>query len=126
MPSVVAEGRRVINNIERSATLFLVKNIFSFTLAVVTLIFTLPYPVTAAQMSLVNALTIGIPGFILAMEPNTSLVKGRFLPNVLYRALPGGLTDLLLILGIILSARCSVWTRHESTICTVVQASSGC
>ncbi|NCB50806.1 MAG: HAD family hydrolase [Clostridia bacterium] len=121
MPSVVAEGRRVINNIERSATLFLVKNIFSFTLAVITLIFTLPYPVTAAQMSLVNALTIGIPGFVLAMEPNTSLVKGRFLPNVLYRALPGGITDLLLILGVILF--CVVFGLESgmmSTICTVV------
>ncbi|HBR08402.1 MAG TPA: ATPase P [Clostridiales bacterium] len=121
MPSIVAEGRRVINNIERSATLFLVKNIFSFSLAVITLIFTLPYPVTAAQMSLVNALTIGIPGFVLAMEPNTALVKGRFLPNVLYRALPGGLTDLLLILGVVLF--CVVFQVHEdmmSTISTVV------
>ena len=72
MPSVVAEGRRVINNIERSASLFLVKNIFSFILAVITLVFTLPYPVTSAQMSLVSALTIGIPGFILAMEPNSA------------------------------------------------------
>lgn len=121
MPSVVGEGRRVINNIERSATLFLVKNIFSFTLAVITLIFTLPYPVTAAQMSLVNALTIGIPGFILAMEPNSSRVTGRFLPNVLYRALPGGLADLLLILGVVLF--CVVFRVSEgmmSTICTIV------
>jgi cation-transporting ATPase E len=121
MPSVVGEGRRVINNIERSATLFLVKNIFSFTLAVITLIFTLPYPVTAAQMSLVNALTIGIPGFILAMEPSAVRVKGKFLPNVLYRALPGGLTDLLLILGVILF--CVVFRVNEgmmSTICTIV------
>lgn len=121
MPSVVAEGRRVINNIERSATLFLVKNIFSFSLAVITLIFTLPYPVSAAQMSLVNALTIGIPGFILAMEPNTTLIKGRFLPNVLYRALPGGITDLLLILGVILFYMVfKVDVGVMSTICTVV------
>lgn len=121
MPSVVAEGRRVINNIERSASLFLVKNIFSFILAVITLVFTLPYPVTSAQMSLVSALTIGIPGFILAMEPNSARIKGKFLPNVVGRALPGGLTNLFLVLGAILF--CLVFELPEDmmgTICTVI------
>ena len=126
MPSVVAEGRRVINNIERSATLFLVKNIFSFLLAVLSLIFTLPYPVTSAQMGLVNALTIGIPGFILAMEPNSTRITGRFLPNVIYRALPGGLTDVVLVLGVILF--CMVFEVFEgmmSTICALMLAAVG-
>lgn len=121
MPSVVAEGRRVINNIERSAALFLVKNIFSFALAVISLIFTLPYPVTSAQMSLVSALTIGAPGFVLAMEPNTARIKGKFLPNVIYRALPGGLTDLILVLGVILF--CMVFKVGEnmmSTVCAII------
>ncbi len=121
MPSVVAEGRRVINNIERSATLFLVKNIFAFTLAVVSLIFTIPYPVTAAQMSLVNALTIGFPGFVLAMEPNKTRIRGRFLQNVFYRALPGGVTDVVLVLGVIVF--CLVFKVNEEmmgTICTLV------
>lgn len=121
MPSVVAEGRRVINNIERSAALFLVKNIFSFALAVISLIFTLPYPVTSAQMSLVSALTIGAPGFVLAMEPNTARIKGKFLPNVIYRALPGGLTDLILVLGVILF--CMVFQVGEnmmSTVCAII------
>lgn len=121
MPSVVAEGRRVINNIERSAALFLVKNIFSFSLAVISLIFTLPYPVTSAQMSLVSALTIGGPGFVLAMEPNTARIKGKFLPNVIYRALPGGLTDLILVLGVILF--CMVFDVGEnmmSTVCAII------
>ena len=102
MPSVVMEGRRVINNIERAAALFLVKNIFSFLLALISLFCSLPYPVTPAQLSLVSTLTIGIPSFVLALEPNDSLVKGRFLPNVIYRALPGGLTDLILVLGVLL------------------------
>ncbi len=78
MPSVVAEGRRVINNIERSASLYLVKNIFSFFLAFFTLFATLPYPFSPAQLTLVSAVTIGIPSFILAMEPNESLVKENF------------------------------------------------
>lgn len=126
MPSVVAEGRRVINNIERSASLFLVKNIFAFTMAVISLIFTLPYPVTAAQMGLVNSLTIGVPGFILAMEPNSTRIKGKFLPNVIYRAIPGGLTNVLLVMGVILF--CLVFEMSEdmmSTICTVILATVG-
>ena len=102
LPSVVAEGRRVINNIERSASLYLVKNIFTFVLSLITLFFTLPYPYTPAQLSLVNALTIGIPSFILAMEPNESLVKGKFLRNVLFRALPAAMTDLAMVVGILL------------------------
>lgn len=121
MPSVVAEGRRVINNIERSAALFLVKNIFSFALALISLIFTLPYPVTSAQMSLVSALTIGAPGFVLAMEPNISRIKGKFLPNVIYRALPGALTDLFLVLGVILF--CMVFEVEDnmmSTVCAII------
>ena len=102
MPSVVGEGRRVINNIERSASLYLVKNIFTFFLSFITLIFTLPYPYTPAQLSLVNALTIGIPSFVLAMEPNENLVSGKFLRNVIFRALPTAMTDLLLIVGTML------------------------
>ena len=121
MPSVVAEGRRVINNIERSAALFLTKNIFSFTLALISLIFTLPFPVTSAQMSLISALTIGAPGFVLAMEPNKARIKGRFLPNVIYKAFPGGITDFLLVLGVILF--CTVFDIGSgimATVCTVV------
>ncbi len=101
MPSVVQEGRRVINNIQRSASLYLVKNIFSFLLSIITLCFALPYPFSPAGLSLVNIVSIGIPSFILAMEPNHSLVKGRFLPGVLYKALPAALADLGLILGIL-------------------------
>ena len=121
MPHIVAEGRRVINNIERSAALFLTKNIFTFTLALVSLIFTLPFPVTSAQMSLISTLTIGIPGFVLAMEPNTSRIQGRFLPNVIYKAFPGGVTDFLLVLGVIVF--CTVFEIGEGimgTVCTLV------
>ena len=102
MPEVVQEGRRVINNIERSASLYLVKNIFSFCLAFITLFATLPYPFTPAQLSLVSALTIGLPSFVLAMEPNHNRVEGHFLKNVIFRALPAAAADLFLIVGILL------------------------
>ena len=102
MPAVVAEGRRVINNIERSASLYLVKTIFSVVTALITLLFTLPYPLVPAQLGLVNGLTIGIPSFVLAMEPNHNRVRGKFLRNVLLRALPAALTDIVLIEGVML------------------------
>ena len=121
MPAVVAEGRRIINNIERSASLFLVKNIFSFSLALVSLFFTLPYPVTPAQLSLVSSLTIGIPSLVLALEPNKSIVSGRFMRNVLYRALPGGLTDFFLVLCILLFYLAFGMDFDEmATICAVI------
>jgi len=126
MPSVVMEGRRVINNIERAAALYIVKNIFSFLLALISLFFTLPYPVTPAQLSLVSSLTIGIPSFFLAMEPNEGIVRGKFLPNVIYRALPGGLTNLVLVLGILLFyIAFNVNAGEMSTICAIVMGIVG-
>ncbi len=98
LPSVVAEGRRVINNIERSASLFLVKNIFSFGLTVILLFFSgMPYPLVPIQLSLISCMTIGVPSFFLALEPNKDLVKGKFMRNVLARALPGGFTNILMV-----------------------------
>ena len=121
MPSVVMEGRRVINNIERSASLFIVKNIFSFVFALVSLLFSFPYPVTPAQLSLVSSLTIGAPSFVLALEPNNSLVQGKFLKNVLFRALPGGLTDIVLVIGVMLFYLYFDMPQEEmSTICAIL------
>ena len=98
MPGIVAEGRRVINNIQRAAALFLVKNIFSFGLTLLLLFIDMPYPIQAVQLSLISTLTIGIPSFFLALEPNYARVKGKFMRNVIRRAMPGGLTNLCLVL----------------------------
>lgn len=100
MPKVVAEGRRVINNIQRAAALYLVKNIFSLFLALCSLWAGFPLPFQAIQISLVSALTIGIPSFFLALEPNHDIVQGHFMHNVLRRAFPGGLTNLIMVLGV--------------------------
>jgi len=97
MPSVVAEGRRVINNIERSAALFLVKNIFSFILTLITIFTVSLYPLKPAQISLVSALMIGVPSFFLALEPNNDIVKGKFLRNVLFRAFPAALAAVIVV-----------------------------
>ena len=97
MPSVVLEGRRVVNNIERSASLFLVKNTFSFLLSLFSMAFMITYPLEPSQISMVAMFTIGIPAFLLAMEPNKKMIEGHFLTNVLLKALPAGLTDVLIV-----------------------------
>ena len=98
MPGIVAEGRRVINNIQRAATLFLVKNIFSLFLSVISLFTDWPYPLQPMHLTVISALTIGIPSFFLAMEPNYDRVTGHFLRGVLRRAFPGGLTNVFAVL----------------------------
>jgi cation-transporting ATPase E len=126
MPSVVMEGRRVINNIERSAALFLVRNIFSFLVSVTTLILGLGYPLQPAQLSLVGGLLIGIPSFVLALEPNHNLVRGKFLINVLRSALPAGLTDSIALIALILLAPMLGITPDEmSTIAIIIIAFVG-
>ena len=105
MPSIVNEGRKVINNIQRSASLFLVKNIFSFLFAIIAGLAKFPYPLQPLQLSLISSLTIGYPAFFLSLEPNNDRFHGHFLPNVLFRAAPGGITDVLMMLGIELFAR---------------------
>ncbi len=95
MPLVVQEGRRCINNIQRSASLFLVKTIFALLMAVAFLFLPYTYPFKPIQMTLVSALTIGAPSFLLALEQNHSLVRGTFLANVMRKAVPGGISAAL-------------------------------
>ena len=126
MPSVVMEGRRVVNNIERSASLFLVKNIFSFLMAVFSVCFRITYPLEPSQISLISMFTIGIPGFFLALQPNGDIIHGRFLSNVLIKALPAGLTDFLVVGALVVFG--SVFGVNEtdiSTACTMLLAIVG-
>ena len=95
MPYVVFEGRQVVNNIQRSASLFLVKNIFSLLMAIFSAVFAITYPLEPSQISLISMFTIGLPGFLLALEPNRNRIEGNFMANVMLKALPAGLTDVL-------------------------------
>ena len=97
MPQVVLEGRRVVNNIQRSATLFLVKNIFSFLRSLISVVFMFTYPLEPSQISLISMFTIGVPAFFLALEPNKNRIKGHFLTNVFLKALPAAITDALAV-----------------------------
>ncbi|MCD8105922.1 MAG: cation-translocating P-type ATPase [Lachnospiraceae bacterium] len=126
MPSVVAEGRRVVNNIERTSALFLVKNIFSLCMSVLSIIFMVNYPLEPSQISLISMFTIGVPAFVMSLEQNTNRIQGHFLSNVLFKALPGGLTDFLVISGLYLF--CMQFGINEtdlSTACTIVLAIVG-
>lgn len=126
MPAVVAEGRRVVNNIQRTASLYIVKNIFSMLLAIFSVILMLGYPLEPSQVTLISMFTIGIPSFILALEPNRELIRGHFLTNVLVRAIPAGVTDFLVVSGLVMFCReFAVDPECLSTSCTILVAVVG-
>ena len=126
MPEVVLEGRRVVNNIQRSASLFLVKNIFSFLLSVASVVFMFTYPLEPSQVSLISMFTIGVPAFFLALEPNRNMIKGHFLTNVLLKALPAALTDALAVAALVIFGRTfDVSSTDISTAATMLLAIVG-
>ena len=126
MPSVVMEGRRVVNNIGRTASLYLVKNIFSMLLAVFSMLFLIDYPLEPSQVSLISVFTIGIPSFFLALEQNRNQIHGHFLTNVLIQALPAGITDFIVVSGLVIFCReFGVEKECVSTSCTILVAVVG-
>lgn len=100
MPQVVAEGRRSINNIQRSSSLFLTKTIFAILNSILFTFAALQYPFEPIQMTYISFLTIGFPSFVLALQPNKERVSGNFFLNIITRALSGGL---VLFLGLLLT-----------------------
>jgi cation-transporting ATPase E len=100
LPKAVAEGRRSINNLERSAALFLTRTVYSLILAVFFLLVIPPFPFMPIQLTLINAVFIGIPSLALALEKNEGLVRGKFISNVLVKAVPYGLSAVLGIIAL--------------------------
>lgn len=126
MPQVVLEGRRVVNNIQRSASLFLVKNIFSLLLSLISVVFMFTYPLEPSQISLISMFTIGVPAFFLALEPNKNIIKGHFLTNVFLKALPAALTDALAVGALVIFGRTfGVHSKDISTAATMLLAIVG-
>ncbi|WP_057879846.1 HAD-IC family P-type ATPase [Companilactobacillus kimchiensis] len=105
MPQIVEEGRQVVNNVERSASLFLVKNIFSLTMTLLTLIFAVNYPLAPSHITLISLYTIGIPSFLLALETNHHQIKGHFLSNIMQQSIPGGITDTVVVATIVFTGK---------------------
>lgn len=116
MTDVVMEGRQVVNNMERSGSLFLVKNIFSVLLCIVTLAFGFVYPLTPPQITLISAFTIGIPAFLLSQVPDHYLIQGHFMKNVIFKALPGGITDVFVVIAMVIFGR--IFDVSQSEIAT--------
>lgn len=126
IPSIIKEGRRTINNLERSATLFLTKTIYAILLALLFTFVKIDYPFIPIQLTLISVITIGIPSFILALEPNKDRVKGHFIINVLSKSLPTALTIFINIIGIItLSYIFKFSDDYVSTMSVILVAFTG-
>ncbi|MBQ2667732.1 MAG: cation-translocating P-type ATPase [Clostridia bacterium] len=126
MPQVVKEGRRSINNLQRSASLFLQKTIFSAMLGVLFLFIAASYPFEPIQLTFVSTITIGIPSFILALEPNTDRVRGIFLTNVLKKSFPSALAMVLSVLFLTLFREPLQLSGEEvSTLCVFAAFTAG-
>lgn len=126
MPSVVGEGRRVVNNIEKTASLFLTKNIFSVLLALFSMINVLAYPLKPSQITLISLFTIGMPSFILSLEPNRNEIKGTFFGNVFRMATPAGLTTFVSVSSLVVFGKVfDIAPECISTACTMLVALVG-
>lgn len=126
LPAVVKEGRQVINNVQKSSTLFLMKTVFTILLSIVTIITRSPYPFSPSQLLLFEMFITGLPSLILAIQPNDNLIKGDFISEVLKRALPNGLLLLLNILIVMTLYNLNVFTAVEyTTISTMVLVGTG-
>ena len=126
MPKIVAEGRRTINNIQRSASLFLVKTIYSTIFALMFLFMAEQYPFEPIQLSLISITTIGIPSFMLALEPNKERIKGRFLQNVISKAFPTAITNVITIFALTLLNKFGfIDEEYFSSLCVISTGISG-
>lgn len=126
MPSVVGEGRRVVNNIEKTASLFLTKNIFSVLLAIFSMISVLSYPLKPSQITLISMFTIGMPSFILSLEPNRDEIKGSFFGNVFRMAAPAGITTFISVSSLVVFGQVfDIQKDCISTACTMLVALVG-
>ena len=126
IPKIIEEGRRTINNIERSSSLFLTKTIYATLLAIIFLFVPMNYPFEPIQLSLVSSLTIGIPSFVLALEPNKNRVQGNFFINVLKKSLPGGLTIVINVISVmIISKVFNINPDEISTMAVILVAMTG-
>ena len=132
LPSVVKEGRQVVNNVQNSSSLFLMKTFFAITLTIITLFLPqITYPYRPSMMLLLEAFVIGIPSFMLTFEPNTKPIKGNFIPQVMKRSLPRALLMLVNVLIVIAlnqsqsSQFITLFYQEYQTLCVLVLTYTG-
>ncbi len=121
MPKIVAEGRRSINNLQRTAALYLMKTLYNFMLALIFLVISSDLPFMPKHLTLIGTATIGLPSYVLALEPNNELVKGKFFSTVISNALPGALAVAIGVVAITLTSRAlpSLDSDQISTMCLI-------
>ncbi len=126
MPDVVAEGRRTINNLERSSSLYVVKTIYSIILSIFFIFFNMEYPFEPIQLTLIGAFSVAVPSFVLALQPNKNIIKGNFTLNIIARAMPAALCVIFnIILAAFISSHIYLPEQEFSTICVYLTALSG-
>lgn len=127
MPNIVAEGRRSISNLQRSAVLFLTKTLYSIAMAVLFVVVVgYDYPFTPVQLTVLSFFTIGLPSFVLALEPNTDRNRGQFLRNVVTRAIPGAVAVMLVVIASIAVGSAFGASQAEfQTMCVLTSAAIG-
>jgi len=129
LPSVVKEGRQVVNNVQNSSSLFLMKTFFAITLTILTLFLRLNYPFTPSMMLILEAFVIGLPSFMLTFEPNVKPITGNFIPQVLKRALPRALLmliNIIIVMSLYHSQPALIMSDVEyTTICVLIMTYTG-
>lgn len=110
LPSIVNQGRRVVNNIERVASMYLIKTTYSLLLSLLSIILSYEYPFYPIQLSLISTICVGLPSFFLALEPNYTKVGKNFIIKVFRNALPNGITVVLNIFIVIMF--CGVFKQN--------------
>ena len=126
MPYIVDEGRRSVNNIQRSASLFLVKTIYASVLSFIFIFLNSPYPFIPIQLTLTSVLTVGIPSVILGLEPNHNIIKGKFLHNVLVKAVPFSISIIVGVLFVNLFGNVFDLARVQVSTLTAVVTTFNC
>ena len=119
LPAVVAEGRRVIGNITRTASLYLVKTLYSFVLGLIMVFLPLRYPFQPIHLTLISALSIGTPSFFLALEPSAERASGHFLKRILLRAVPGALAVVCCAIASMILSHCGTGHTVAATMAAV-------
>ena len=124
MPSVVAEGRRVVNNIQKSSSLFLMKTLFTIIVSIMVLILGKSYPFSPVQFLILEVFVIGLPSFFLALQPNHNIIKGKFIANLLKNALPAGI--LLVLNAVAMYIYQYLFSTSNATLATMASIAVTC
>ena len=122
LPSIVKEGRQIVNNVQHSSVLYLMKTLFTILLCITTLVLGISYPFTPKQLLLLEMFVIGLPSFILTFQPNSELIRGNFIPQVLKKSIPCTLLMYINILIVVILNENTVTLSPEeyTSLCTLL------